>query len=249
MKKMSVRRSLPIMGHPYEGIIQILEIVARNQPTIQELHDWLQQRKESGRPTPFFRSGDDDILYFIQTLLGLVNLDGIRLQLTELGRQLYEQLHTDNFGLTLFRLILAASRQKFTYFAQVVDNLQVQVSLYGWTFPASAYQAILRETNKRSAKEIRSLLVGCGVVHEFGSEVEINAQALGQDIDTVEINNIVDMIRSIVHERGPVVYSDAINELTNKYSSQRVNQLETRLRARLRINATRTTEYIDGVLE
>lgn len=249
MAKLSVRRSLPTMGHPYEGIIQILEIVARDQPTIQELHDWFQQRKESGRPTPFFRSGDDDILYFVQTLLGLVNLDGIRLQLTELGRQLYGQLHTDSFGLTLFRLILAVSRQKFTYFAQVVDNLQAQVSLYGRTFPASAYQAILRETNKRSAKEIRSLLAGCGVVHEFSSGIEINAQALGQDADTVDINNMVDMIRSIVHERGPVAYSDAINELTNKYSFQRVNQLETRLRARLRINATRTTEYIDGVLE
>jgi len=249
MAKLLIRRSLPIMGYPYEGIVQILEIVARDQPTIQELHDWLQQRKESGRPTPFFRSGDDDMLYFVQTLLSLVKLAGIRLQLTELGRQLYGQLHTDNFGLTLFRLILEASRQRFTYFAQVVDNLHTQVSLYGWMLPASVYQAILRETNKRSAKEIRSLLAGYGAVHEFGSEVEINAQAFGQDADTVDINNLVLIIRSIVDERGPIVYGDAIKELAKRYSPKRLNQLETRLRARLRTNATRTTEYIDGVLE
>lgn len=249
MAKMSFRRSLPTMGRPYEGIVQILEIIVRDQPTIQELDDWLQQRKESGRPVPFFRSGDDDILYFIQTLLGLVNLDGSRLQLTELGRQLYEQLHTDDFGLALFRLILAASRQKFTYFAQVVDNLRAQVSLCGWTFATSAYQAILRETNKRSAKEIRSLLAGCGVVREFGSEVEINPQTFGQDSDAIDINNMVDMIRSIVDKRGPIVYSDALKELTDSYSSQRLNELETRLRARLRINATRTAEYVDGVFE
>lgn len=247
MAKLSVRRSLPTMGHPYGGIIQILEIVARDQPTIQELHDWFQQRKESGRPTPFFRSGDDDILYFVQTLLGLVNLDGPRLQLTELGRQLHSQLHTDSFDLTLFRLILAASRQRFTYFAQVVDNLHTQVSLYGSMLPTSVYQTTLRETNKRSAKEIRSLLAGCGVVHELGGEVEVNVQALEQDKDT--ISNIINIIHSMINERGPIVYSDAINELAKRYSPQWLSLLETRLRARLRINATRTTEYIDGVLE
>ena len=246
MVKMSVRRSLPTMGYPYEGIVQILEIVARDQPTIQELHDWLQQRKETGRPTPFFRSGDDDVLYFVQTLLGLVKLDGIRLKLTGLGKQLYGQLHTDSFGLALFRLVLEASRQRFTYFAQVVDNLHTQVSLYGWMLPASVYQAILRETNKRSAKEIRSLLAGCGVVHEVGGEVEVNVQALEQDTDT--INNIINIIHSMVNERGPIVYGDAINELAKRYSPHRLSLLETRLRARLRINATRTTEYIDGVL-
>lgn len=243
----SPRGSLPIMGRPYEGIVQILEIVERDQPTIEDLSDWFQQRKESGRPTPFFRSGDDDILTFVKSLLGLVALDGRRLVLSELGRELYTQLHTGEFGAALFRLVLEMSRQRFTYFAQAVDTLHGHVNLHGCTLKAHAYQAILQESNKRSAREIHALLVGCGVVHKLNGEVEVNLQVLEQDTDTVD--HILQRIGSMVAEHGPIVYSEAIDELKKLYAPSRLSSLETRLRTRLRINATRTTEYIHGVLE
>lgn len=247
MARLSVRQSLPIMGYPYEGIVQILEIVARDQPTIEDLRHWFQQRKESGRPTPFFRSGDDDMLYFVKTLLGLVALDGSRLRLSELGRELYTRVHTDEFGSALFRLVLEASRQRFTYFAHAVDRLHEHISLYGCVLETPRYHAILQETNKRSAKEIHALLVGCGVVHKLNGEVEVSVQELEQDTDTVD--HILQRISSMVAAHGPIVYSEAIDELKKTYAPCRLSTLEAKIRTHLRMNATRTTEYIHGVLE
>lgn len=243
-----LRRSLPLMEHPYEGIVQILEMAAREQPTAEELQARFEQRKQTGRPTPFFRNGDDDILYFMGRLLGLVHFDGPRLCLTEAGQKLFSHLYSDDFGVELFRYLLAQSRYKFSYFAQVADGLRNQVQLYGRRVPLSTYKAILGGTNRRSSKEIRSLVTSCGVVREIDNEIEIDAVFLDQDADTLDLQRLVESVRSLIDQRGTIVYSELIVELAEVFPSQRLSELETKLRSALRINASRTTEYVDGVL-
>lgn len=248
MTNRRLRRSLPTMDYPYEGIVQVLEMVAREQPTAEELQLKFSQRKQTGRPTPFFRKGDDDILYFVWRLLDLVRFDGLRLCLTEAGQKLYMHLYSDDFGIELFRYLLAESRYKFSYFFQVVDELRSQVHLYGRRLPLSTYRSILGRTNRRSLKEIHSLLGACGVVREIGSEIEVDALILDQDTDTLDLQRLLESARSLISQRGTMVYGDFIGELAKVFPSQRLSELETKLRSHLRINASRTTEYVDGVL-
>lgn len=248
MKDRHLRRSLPAMDYPYEGIVQLLEIVAREQPTVGEIQLKLSQRRQSGRPTPFFHGGKEDILCFVWKLLNLVYFDGPYLHLTEAGRRLYAHLYSDYFGVELFRYLLLESRQRFSYFFQVVEELRNQVQLHGRRLPILTYKSILHRTNKRSSKEIDSLLRACGVVRETNGDIEADAMILDEDADTLDLQRLLQLTHSLVRQYGTVVYSDLIAELAKNFPVQRLHELEAMLRSHLRINATRTTEYVDGVL-
>jgi len=248
MTERHVRRSLPAMDYPYEGIVQFLEIVAREQPTIGNLQSKLSQRRQSGKPTPFFREGKDDILHFVWKLLNLVYFDGACLHLTEEGRRLHTHLYSDHFGIELFRYLLLQSRQRFSYFYQVIDELRNQVQLHGRRLPTLTYRSILHRTNRRSSKEIDSLLRACGIVRDANGEIEVDALILDEDADTLDLQRLLQLTRSLVSHYGTVVYSDLIAELGKDFPIGRLSELEPMLRSHLRINATRTTEYVDGVL-
>jgi hypothetical protein len=179
--------------------------------------------------------------------LDLVGLNGDRFELTNKGQFLYRKLHSEDFGIELFRILYRESQSKYRYFAQVVDSILAKAKFSSGKITADNYRSILAGTNKQSSKEIDDLLTNCGVINKLNDEISVNINALNQDTGDSEVDHLLDSVRSLVNERGSVPYSEIINALSEICHPTRLKQLESELRSHLIISATRTQEYIDGV--
>jgi hypothetical protein len=222
-------------------------LTAQHNPTQTELDELVRQHKADKLRGPRYYSGKEDILYFCRDQARLLQVDNGRIELTEKGQELYGFLHTPEFGIRLFHWLVEASKERFSYFYKVYQALEAQAREGNLEIPVSAFNSILAETNKVSAKEIRRLLLDCGAVRQQDDSLILEPVFFSIDVRQRELNRLLSAISKMLTEEGRLIYPDTRARLRDLYPSIDLENLEGDLRARLRLNSTRAVEYIDGI--
>jgi hypothetical protein len=250
MAARSVRKTLPISGHPCLGTEFLLDVVARRRPSLSELGELIASRSPGNLPALFYRHGDDDILYFVEHCLALVERDNdSRLVLTNYGLFLHGYVFSDSFRAEFLRWAIDRSRKRFSYLAHVVDALVARSDTAGLGVSMTNYKTILDETNRRSGKEIRVLLRETGAVCEAEDRITINPMLVSMCRGQSDIVTAVRLVRQFVVLKGSSHYRDVMDYLGTIFDLETLSHMEYELRSHLRINATRTAEYVDGILD
>jgi hypothetical protein len=241
------RKTLARMEDPYNGIILVLDLVSVHKPTIKELDRLIPEEKSAKGIRPEYHSGEEDVLFFCWRQLGIIKLEDDHFELTSAGERLKKYLYTPAFPGELFQLLVQASLERFTYFYQVYSALNKYVCQGVTTITHSELQALLDETNRVSKKEIKRLMLACGAIEIENGSITLNLHLLGIDPTEVQIIQLLDSIRQMKQESGQLIYSDTIEQLETLHPEIDIERLESRLRSRLWLNASRTVEYIDGI--
>jgi len=243
-----VRSTLARMDKPYEGIILILELVEAHNPRLSDLDALIAKARMDRMGGPYYKSGDEDILFFCTRQLGIIEQgEDDRFHLNGKGGKLHRLMYTPGFKTELFLALLEASMERFSYFHKVYESLEGYVRRFQTRLPRPVFDAIISETNRASGKEIRHLLLGCGAIKEEGQDVILQSEFFSMDAEEIQIGQLLTAIGDMLERDGRLLYPDTMTRLQALYPAIDVKALEPQLRSRLRVNSTRATEYIDGL--
>jgi hypothetical protein len=242
------RPSLPLMDRPYEGIELLLQLVAQHSPTQSELDALVAQYRQGSLQRLYYNPGKEDILYFCHKQLGLFDVRNNRLQLTDNGRKLYRFLHTPQFGMHLFQHLVECSREKFTYFYRVYEALEMRARSGEFEMLLSTFNSLLHEkSNKRSSKEIRRLLFGCGAVRQEDDNIVIIPSFFSVNLRQKQLEHLWASVPQILENEGRLTYAEVVTRLRHLHPSSDWDELEAEFRSGLILSRTRASEYVDGV--
>jgi len=239
-----IRRTLPPMGRPYEGIQLLLELVAHHNPKLTELDELVRQRSQDYLPGLTYSSGKEDILYFCYRQLGLFTSADNRFWLSDSGRGIYRDLQTPEFDMSLFLHIVERSRENFAYFYRVYDALEAYAQRGEFEIPLPVFNSLLLEkSNKWSSKEIRNLLIGCGAVQEKDNAIAVVAPFFLVDLKQKQLERLWEVTAQILQKEGRLIYPELVAKLRGIYPSMDWHELETAFRSGLVLSKTRASEF------
>jgi len=242
------RPSLPLMGRPYEGIELLLQLVAQHRPTLSELDKLVGQYKQASLQGVGYYSGKEDILHFCHEQLGLFDIKNGRLELADNGRELYRFLHTPQFGMHLFQHLAECSREKFTYFYRVYEALEVRARGGEFEMALPTFNSLLLEkSNKRSSKEIRRLLFGCGAVRQEDDNIVIIPSFFSVNLRQKQLERLWASVPQILENEGRLTYAELVARLRHLHPSLDWDELEAEFHSGLILSRTRASKYVDGV--
>ena len=244
---MSVAKSLPAVGQPYELVVALLRILSARGPSPDDdlsslLHESAAMKDVSLKMA--------DVDPWVRRALGLVERRGDQWRLTDVGASLAELEGTAAFNCQFLRHTVDRSRERFSYFLQAYEALEQRRIRGAPPIPADELNVLLNQTiaNRMSGPVIRRLLVGLGVLAEQEGSYAVYPVCSDETAGSPELRRLVKAGTELI-ELEQLSWESLLQRLGDLVGEDVVSRHTDELRDLVRLASTRSNSYVVGFKE